>query len=429
MTDASSFDSVVHQKVFPLLADGETTNLVLSQGVKYVYRFENAQDLYSEFSIDDLFLPFYLGMMDEAALFQILESLTAENWERAIADLQHFAIPNLKDKHRLIRLASQHIRDERYRQQMESLIFATQFHLDKKRLREQIEKVMRMDPQSFYTGERMKRNILGNMAHRYAYEQIDSFALELVDVLFAEQASTSGQGQIASYHQRDFAPDPLHAFLYFEPQPCNNLLNHINDHGDDQARKKVSRHLSKQKDRCLASEEKLAEVEQLIQSAHLAGILNFDLRPSDKLFLANQKESYGGTTPLLKLVSHSKLGTPFSELNESLRPAVEMTAYMYPKLLKEYIHSTSIFAYDGKKYLLAMDQSKKTWCFDISRFEHVNGPDNSFTDVFNFLLSQQKTISRLVPLERDGFECLLLADPKKTRTFAAENGIELLMEW
>ena len=54
------------------------------------------------------------------------------------------------------------------------------------------------------------------------------------------------------------------------------------------------------------------------------GLLDFQLKQADKLFLSNQQESYGGQLPILKVVEYSNCGIPFSELNESLNPAFEL---------------------------------------------------------------------------------------------------------
>jgi len=414
------FDSLANIKISNLILESSKIHALQSTGKNYKYKFSDTQDLRSEFSTDDIFLPFYLELMDENSLFKILETLTEAKWRSVISYLKEFSVPNLKDKRRLMKLISQNTK-ERFKLETESLIFATQFYKEKDILREHIKSIMKTDNEKFLHGEGGKFVLLDKLAYRYAYENVDKYSIELLELLVDRHHNHN-----YTYRSGYFHPTPLHYFLYFEPKSCENTLSYIYNNSKGQIKKETSNYLTTQKERCIVSEDKFFEVDKIITSAKKVGLMDFNLKDSDKLFLTNEKESYGGSIPKLKIVEYSTIGIPFSEINESLNPAVEITIKIYKKYLEDYIDELSIIENKEKKYLIIKDKSKEPWAFDITDVKYVSLPDNKLTDIFNYFLSKQKTKSRLVALGDRGTECIIVAEPNKVKTFANENEIEIL---
>ena len=416
----SKFDSLNNSKV-AILENSEFLKLSEeAHSRNYVYEYDYSEKPLSDFSVDNIFLPFHLGLINEKELFVILNNIAKTNRE-IFYYLQKYPIPSLKDKARLIDYVKKNANNKE-RLETVSIITATQFHEDKRLLKELIDSLSTIDESNFAQGKFGKVNLIDKIAYRYAYNHIDDYIVNIVDRVIVGQREGDKH---ALFAPADFHPDPLYDFLFGELKYCENAFSYVYENSNKNIKQQLDKGRSRQESYCKFKEGSFEQIDKIISSAHKHGLTSFDLTTTHKLFLRNQKEEYGGEVPKLKIIYYSNLGIPFSELNGSLDPAPQLTALIYKNLLSVYIQGVDFKYYDHILHMIIEDTNLNKYAFDISKIENVWSPQNELTNIFNYILYKQSVKKRIVSLSSQGLECLLIGEPLKIKNFALENEIEL----
>lgn len=418
----NKFDSIVSTKIIPLKLSETDLTEVLSKGKRYVYNYRNTQNKYSEFSTEKFFTPFYLDLFSEQELFNRLLKFSKAEWDSAVSYLQIFAVPNLKDKTRLIDMLSVNM-DERRKLEKLSIIKSNLFFEDKIYLKKLMNRIIEMDSSQFLYGQKGKDNLLNNISYRYVYDNINTSSYEFVDSILNWDKSSDVRVMPEVFHS-----DPINHFLYSEPKYCETTISYLYEYSSEKIQKELHKKLSEANKLCIPSMNKYEKIDNIIERAQQSGLKEFNLSPSNKLFLKSQESGYGGGTPILKIISFSNIGIPFSEANSTLEPAIEITASIYKLKLIEVIKDINFITHKGEKFLTLEDYSNKTFGFNISKIENVDRAESKITQIFNYVLQSQSSGKRLVGLEKNIREGILIEKPSNVKMFVSNYDIELSID-
>lgn len=276
------FDSIMIAKVESLLLNQRLTKSVLEKGSKYLYTFKNEQDLYSEFAVDDIFLPFYFGLFSEEYLFEILNGeMSTLKWESIIHYLKIYDVPNIQDKEGFYKLIQEHL-PERFKMETEYRIYSNLYWKDQKVLRVLMDKISNDQSLEFLYNERGKYDLLNIILYRYIQNGIDDFAISILNILIEKQ----NEG-IFNFGPTYFVKNPLDGFLFFDSGSGSSSLAFMYENGSLDLREKIKSSCRQLPESCITANLDLKEVNTFEKSIQDLGLTDFVIDYKHKVDVTN----------------------------------------------------------------------------------------------------------------------------------------------